>query len=199
MSDVHWERPDIINLASTRVALGPVREDLTVVYNRWVNDFWMQRTWGSPIRPRTNEAMLERVRSWGHDEETIRFTIYRHDTWQPIGLVNLQHIDLEHRVAELGIGIGEPHLRNKGYGSETVRLTLFYAFRLLNLHAVTLSYDGANPGAPKAYANAGFKPAGRYRENVIVDNRRVDLFHMDCLAREFVDPEVVHWGFPGGE
>jgi RimJ/RimL family protein N-acetyltransferase len=197
VSDFEWKRPDIINLASARVALGPVREDLAPVYNRWTNDFWMQRTWGSPIRPRSNEAMLERVQRWSRDDETIRFTIYRHDTWQPIGLVNLHNLQMDHLTAELGIGIGEPHLRGKGYGSETVRLTLFYAFRLLNLHMVHLSYDGANPGAPQAYASAGFKPAGQYREAVIVDNKRVDLFHMDCLASEFVDPEVVHWGFPG--
>ena len=42
----------------------------------------------------------------------------------------------------------------------------------------------------------GGKPAGRYREFVVVDNQRVDLIHMDCLAREFTDPDVIFWGPP---
>ncbi len=130
------------------------------------------------------------------DESSVQFTIYRHDTWQPIGSINLQNIDLDHQMAELGIGIGVAELRGQGYGTEAVKLMLFYAFRLLNLHSVQLTYDGANPGAGKAYARAGFKPVGAYREAVLVDAKRYDLIHMDCLASEFTDPEVIHWGAP---
>ena len=46
-----WDIPDVINLSSGRVALGPLREDLAPLYNRWRNDFWAQRTYGFPIRP----------------------------------------------------------------------------------------------------------------------------------------------------
>jgi RimJ/RimL family protein N-acetyltransferase len=193
-----WEKPDIINLASERVAFGPLREDLVSVYSAWRNDFWMQRTWGNPIRPRTLEQQQAALQNAMDDDDTVRFTIYRHDTWQPIGLINLQNLDLEHQSAELGIGIGAADLRGKGYGTEACRLMLFYAFRLLNLHSVYLTYDGANPGA-RAYANAGFKPVGVYREAVLVDAKRYDLIHMDCLASEFAPPAVLHWGAPPEE
>lgn len=193
-----WEQPEVINLAGKRIAIGPLREDLAPVYSKWMNDFWMQRTWGFPMRPQTVEETLEQTQRWARSEDSVHFTMYRHDTWQPIGLTDLQGIQMDHRVAELGIGIGEPQLRGQGYGSETVHLMLFYAFRLLGLHAVHLTYDGANPGAPRAYAKAGFKPAGTYREYVAIDGRRYDMLHMDCLASEFIDPEVVYWGAPGG-
>lgn len=192
-----WGKPDVINLAGERVAFGPLREELAPVYNAWRNDFWMQRTWGSPIRPVTLEQTIESLHRRAEDESTVQFTMYRHDTWQPIGSINLQNVDLDHQMAELGIGIGAAELRGQGYGTEAVKLMLFYAFRVLNLHSVHLTYDGANPGAGKAYARAGFKPVGTYREAVQIDAKRYDLLHMDCLASEFVDPEVVHWGFPG--
>lgn len=190
-----WEQPEIINLASERVAIGPLREELAPNYSKWLNDFWMQRTWGFPMRPQTVEQTLEKVQTWARDEGTVYFTIYRHDTWQPIGLTDLQGIQWDHRSCEFGLGIGETKLRGQGYGTETTKLMLFYAFRLLGLHAVHLTYDGANPGA-KAYAKAGFKAVGTYREYLCIDGIRYDMHHMDCLASEFVDPEVIHWGAP---
>ena len=73
---------------------------------------------------------------------------------------------------------------------------LFYGFRLLGLHSVFLTVDGANPGGQRAYEKAGFQPAGRYREAIMVDAKYYDLIHMDILASEFTEPDDIVWGLP---
>lgn len=191
-----WEQPNAINLSGERVALGPLREDLAPIYNRWRNDLWTQRTFGSDLRPVSLEETVESTKSQATATDAYSFTVYRHDTWQPIGKTNFHHLDLFHQTAEFGIMIGERSQWNQGFGTETARLMLFYGFRVLNLQAINLTVDGANPGGQRAYEKAGFKHAGRYREFVVVDNQRVDLIHMDCLAREFSDPDVIYWGPP---
>lgn len=189
-----WEPPNAVNLSSGRIALGPLREDLVPLYNRWRNDFWAQRTYGNPVRPVSLETSQETFQRQVESTDANIFTIYRRETWQPIGMTNLQNIQFDQGSAEFGIGILEPSFRSKGYGTETIRLMLFYGFRVLALHAIQLTVDGANPGGQRAYEKAGFKLAGRYREAVLVDAKRYDLIHMDILASEFVDPDDVVWG-----
>jgi RimJ/RimL family protein N-acetyltransferase len=191
-----WETPDVINLSSGRVALGPLREDLVPLYNRWRNDFWAQRTYGFPIRPVSLEMTLEDIQGYARSPDCHWFTIYKRDTWQPIGMTDLQNIQLDHRTAEFGIGILEPSLRGQGFGTEATKLMLFYGFRLLGLHSIFLTVDGANPGGQRAYEKAGFKLAGRYREAIMVDAQYYDLIHMDILASEFTAPDDIEWGTP---
>jgi RimJ/RimL family protein N-acetyltransferase len=194
-----WEPPDVVNLSSGRIALGPLREDLAPVYNRWRNDFWAQRTYGNPIYPVSLEVTLENTQNQARSTDAYTFTIYRRDIWQPIGKTNLQNIQFDQGTAEFGIGILEPSFRGQGYGTEATRLMLFYGFRLLGLHAIQLTVDGANPGGQRAYEKAGFKLAGRYREAVLVDAKHYDLIHMDILASEFTDPDDIVWGMPEEE
>ena len=80
-----WERPDVINFSSERIALGPLREELAPLYTKWRNDFWVQRTFGSDLRPVTLEMTIEHMRNLAASSDSYAFMIYRHDTWEPIG------------------------------------------------------------------------------------------------------------------
>jgi len=48
-------------------------------------------------------------------------------------------------------------IRNKGYGSEMLRLGVKYAFEIANADAVSLNVFQENPGAKKCYEKVGFK------------------------------------------
>jgi RimJ/RimL family protein N-acetyltransferase len=54
-------------------------------------------------------------------------------------------VDHRNRSATFGILIGEPECRGKGYGTETTRLMLDYAFTTLGLHNVMLTVFEFNP------------------------------------------------------
>ena len=66
------------------------------------------------------------------------FTIYERETLRPIGTPGLHEVTYRNRTATFGIIIGEPERRGKGYGTETTRLMLDYAFTVLGLHNVML-------------------------------------------------------------
>jgi RimJ/RimL family protein N-acetyltransferase len=186
--------PGAIMLSGARVALGPVREDLVVFYNDLRNDLMVQKTAGLSFFPVSIPQTRAMVDAPARDTASD-FTVYRHDTWQPIGSTNLRDIDFFHGTAEFGIQLHRSAW-NQGFGTETAQLILAYAFQMLNLHNVYLTVDGANPRGQRAYEKAGFRAAGRYRQAVIVDRERVDLIHMDCLASEFAMPEKLTWGPP---
>ena len=100
-------------------------------------------------------------------------------------------IDWVHRHAEWGIVIGESDARGKGYGTETARLMLDYAFTALGLNSVSLHVYEFNIPARRAYTKAGFVETGRMRQARWYAGRFWDVILMDCLASEFESP-VVH-------
>ena len=155
------ERP-VLNITGDLVALGPLRRDLLPLYQRWINDLEAARGLGAFL-PFTVEKETEWYESEAKSERSILFTIYELSTLRPIGTTALMDLDHRNRKAEFGINVGEPDCRNKGYGTETTRLMLDYAFNVVGLHNVMLGVFEFNRGAVRAYEKAGFQEVGRRR------------------------------------
>lgn len=181
------EQP-IINIQGDLVALGPYRRDLLPLYTRWINDLPAARNLGAMPRPMTADQEEEWFNGVLKDQHAVAFTIYERQTWRPIGNAGLHQISLSHRCAVFGIFIGEPEARGKGYGTETTKLVLDYAFTVLNLHSVSLITDEHNIAGQRAYRKAGFREFGRQRQGHLVGGVFQDVVHMDCLASEFTSP-----------
>ncbi len=100
----------------------------------------------------------------------------------------LMDIDAGNRRAEFGIIIGEPDCRGKGYGTETTRLMLDYAFTARGLQNVMLTVNAYNLAGLRAYEKAGFREFGRRRRCRFMGGRMWDVVYMDALADEFTSP-----------
>lgn len=174
----------IYNIEGEHVALGPIRHDLLPTYQRWINDFATLRTLGGVPRPMTMESEARWYES-ATSAQSVPFTIYEKDKGHPIGTTSLGNIDRHHRTAELGILIGDPGARGKGYGTETTRLMLDYAFTALGLNSLFLKVAEFNLAGRHAYEKAGFKVIGRRRQGYFMGGRFWDDIFMDCLASEF--------------
>ena len=181
------ERP-IINIEGELVALGPIRRDLVPTYLRWMNDWETVRTLALAPAPMTEERETAWYEGTATGGDMLIFTIYERSTWRPVGNADLRHVDWRHGTAEFGIVIGEPDARGKGYGTETARLMLDYAFTALGLHSVMLTVTAYNLAGQRAYQKAGFREIGRRREAWRFGGRRWDVIYMDCVASEFESP-----------
>ena len=190
MLDAPAEQP-IVNIVGERVALGPLRRDLIPLYQRWRNDFWVQRTFGDLPAPVTLE---QRTKWYEAQTETGTgahwFTIYELAAWRPIGTTDLFNIDYRFRVCQFGMLIGEADARGKGYGTEVTRLMLDYAFTALGLNNVMLIVAEYNLAGRRAYEKAGFKEFGRRRQSDILNGVVYDEVYMDCVAGEFESPAL---------
>jgi len=178
----------IINITGDKVALGPLRRDLLPLYERWINDFSTLLTLGLPPTAMTMEQETAWYDRAATSEQGMTFTIYERATGRPIGTTGLHDIDYRHRKAAFGIMIGEADCRGKGYGTETTRLILDYAFTALGLHNVMLTVFEYNLAGRRAYEKAGFREFGRRRQCRRMGGRLWDEVYMDCLATEFTSP-----------
>jgi RimJ/RimL family protein N-acetyltransferase len=181
------EQP-ILNIIGERIALGPLRRDLIPSYNRWRNDFYVQRTFGSLPRAVSIEETTEVFEKRAKSTEDYWFTIYEKETLRPIGTTDLFSVDFRWRICSFGMMIGEADARGKGYGTEVVRLMLDYAFTALGLNNVMLTVAEYNLAGRRAYEKAGFKEFGRRREADIMNGVTYSEIYMDCIASEFDSP-----------
>lgn len=180
----------IITVEGERVALGPLRRDLTPLYHAWITNLGTNRFLLARAASMTLDAEVEWFEGVSKRSDTAIFTIYELPEYRPVGNVELHAIDQSNRSADLGIMIGEADARGRGLGTEAVRLVCDIGFHALGLNSISLVTYGWNTAGQKAYVKAGFKEIGRRREARWFDGRYWDDILYDLLRSEFESPVV---------
>ena len=170
-------------ITGQKVYLSPVNVDDVVIYTKWMNDCEITSSLGNyrqMISLNNEKDFLVRMSAEGHN-----YAIVLLEGDFLIGNIGFADVDHVNRRANVGIFIGEPVNRNKGYGSEAMRLLLEYGFKTLNLHNIMLHVNSDNERAIASYAKAGFREYGRRRESVFKNGYYYDDVHMEALSTEF--------------
>jgi len=185
-ADADAERP-IIMIWGTLVGLGPLDRRHIPLYLRWMNDPEVTRglSRSGPFTREMEESWFERVST---NANGVPFTIYELESLRPIGTAGLHDINRHQASAGFGISIGEKDCWNRGYGTEATRLTLDYAFNVLDLKNVMLAVYSFNPRAQRAYEKAGFRVIGRRRQLIPLAGQRYDEILMDAIPEDFASP-----------
>jgi RimJ/RimL family protein N-acetyltransferase len=174
-------------LVGERVTLrGIRREDLARLWE-FNNDVEVELAGGGdPPIPQSHERLLaefdQEATKGGRDG--AQFAIEADGKF--IGQCALFRFDETAGTCELGITIGDKDYWGRGYGRESIRLLLDYAFRLRNFRKVWLRVQGNNERAMRAYRACGFVEEGRLREHVFSDGKYYDQVIMGILRHEWV-------------
>ncbi len=162
--------------------------DLDEIMKHW-NNMELRNLLGSADRgPASREEEEEFIRrTWEARKErkAFQFAIETIAEDKLIGGVGLFDLDWTSRSATVGISIYNPECWGKGYGTESMKLILSFAFRTLNLRRVELDTFDFNKRAQKCYLNLGFQEVGRRREARYIDGKYHDDILMDILREEW--------------
>ncbi len=88
--------------------------------------------------PRSTASMKDRIRTMEDDPNSIVFSICNIKSNKVIGITALLRIDWVGRAAIFYIAISQKENWSQGYGSETTRLMIDYAFETFNLNRIQL-------------------------------------------------------------
>ena len=143
-------------MKNLKVHLRPLdKSDLNERYLSWVNDFEVikyMETGTFPVRMENLEQYYDFMTNSPNHLILAIMVGQEH-----IGNITLNDINWIHRIANLGIMIGDKDYWGKGYGIEAIKLMTQHAFSKLNLHKIWLSLWDDNTAAFMTYKNAGYK------------------------------------------
>lgn len=169
-----------------RVRLTALRLDDAQTLAHWYEDGEFARLFdASPAYPKTENALIKWMESSDRDKDAVALAIRLLYSDELIGYVDISGIQWTHGCGWVAIGIGNPSYRQKGYGSEAMRLVLRFAFHELNLHRLQLTVFGYNEAAIRLYERLGFQREGVFREYLLRDGKRTDMLLYGLLAREW--------------
>ena len=139
----------------------------------------------SPASPELDE----RTRTWYQTREVqqdrLDLAVVDRATDGCVGEVVLNHWEPENRSCSFRTLIG-PGGRDRGLGSEALRLLLAHAFTATDLHRIELGVYAFNPRAQHVYEQAGFVVEGRRRDGLLFDDVWVDEILMAVLRPDWL-------------
>lgn len=173
-------------LEGEKIYLSPItaNEEIIEKFTKWLNDFKITDYTGRSASIITIEGEKKWFENHPSDTDYTFFIVSAEDD-ELIGSIGLHGIDFISRTATFGIFIGEQSGRNKGLGTEAVRLILDYGFNYLNLNNIKLDVMEFNKRAITCYKKCGFKEYGRRRKCYFLNGKYYDKIEMDILAEEF--------------
>ena len=176
-------------LVGDSIYLSPMSIEDAEKFTEWMNDFETTDYIGRSSQIVTLQGEKEYLEKNVKDNQ---FAIVSLEDDELIGTVSLEKIDYINRKATLGIFIGEKEARNKGYGTEAIKLILEYGFRYLNLNNIKLDLMEFNERAYKCYQKCGFKEYGRRRKSNFINGKYYDTIEMDILEEEFEGDYIIN-------
>ena len=131
----------------------------------------------------------EEIQKLLKENVNIRLGVFLNDG-TVIGDVALQGIDEKNRSCTIGLNIAKIANRNRGYGTEAVKLILDYGFQNLGIERVAADTLEINMPAQKALGKLGFSLEGRARQSEYFRGNRYDRLYYGLLANEWRKAEA---------
>ncbi|MFC1960392.1 GNAT family N-acetyltransferase [Chloroflexota bacterium] len=176
-------------LAGERISLTAFTDDDVPPLADWICDLDLQRLVNpGPVAPVTAQELLAEDSWLSHDRKNPQSFVFAVRTKSDnsfIGVVALSDIHKYAQHAELGINIGHPNYRGKGYGTEAMTAILHYGFTELNLNRIFLNVFSYNAPARQLYDKMGFVQEVVKREWIFCAGQKHDEITMGLLRSEW--------------
>lgn len=164
----------------------PEKKDINLWY-KWVNDIetqtFISANFWKIFYKEDEEEYYENLRK---KENDITFSIMINENWKIIWNTSLHNISYKNRNCLFWISIFDKENQNKWYWTETVKLVLKYAFEVLWLNKVKLTYVWLNERGKKVYERVGFREVGRLKDEVYIKWSYYDDVLMEIFREEFI-------------
>lgn len=173
-------------LVGNTIRLTAVKDNDLAVMEEWFNNADFLRYYDMvPAMPRTGKQLQSMLNDFDKSNERIMFAIRHNETEKIIGVTGFDEIIWSNGSATLFIGIGENGFTGRGIGKEAMQLVLDFGFYELNFHRIQLNVISYNEIAIRLYESLGFIREGTYRDFILRDGKRFDMYLYGMLNSEW--------------
>lgn len=166
------------------ILLRPVRKSDLEYLLKWMNDLEVNQYLNNhfPITEITEAKWIEELSTTRRNTDIV-FVIEVEQ--KPIGICGLHRINLIDQNAGMGMAIGEKEYWEKGYGTESLKLLVDFAFRNLNLNSLSTGAIDFNERSIKMQEKVGFRREGIRRQRFSKNGEFHDEILFGLLREEW--------------
>lgn len=169
-------------LTTERLLLKPLTiSHLSDNYVSWMNDHNVNKY----LETRGNYT-IEKLKLFLVDQEKkdIYFwAIHLKDTFEHIGNIKIDPINLDDNSGEYGILMGSKKHWGQGYAKEASQVVIDFCFKTLCLSEITLGVIENNIGAVLLYKKLGFNIYDFFNEYGLYDGEECNLLRMNLINK----------------
>jgi len=159
------------------VNLTPLTTDLVSArYVDWMNDYEIVKFTESRYARQTQQSITDFIQAAEAETSTVAWAILAGEVH--IGNIKLGPVDWHHNIADVGLIIGSKAHWGLGYGTQSIKLVVEWAFRNLQLHKITAGFYDENQGSVRAFEKAGFVHEARQSAHYLFEGRYIDRLNM---------------------
>ncbi len=168
-------------IETTSYRIRPFKDSDAELWQVWDVDPEVQAHMPEPMNvPQTLEEQLEYIKECEAEEDGYYWSIETKDGIT-IGTVALTDINQHHRIAELGVVVGDKAYWGKGVATEVVAAVVQYAFSDLGLERISAETEAGNVGVQKVLSAAGFEQDGLFKAARVKNGKRIDVLHFGAV------------------
>lgn len=172
-------------LTGKKIALRAIEpEDLDDLY-RWENDSSLWE-FGCTIAPFSRYLMKRYIESYSADiarDGQLRLMIVERETKKSIGILDCFDYDAVNRRAAVGLLVDPIHTR-QGFGRDTLKTFMEYAFHFLHLHQLYVHIAACNTASLALFLSCGFCECGH-----LTDWIQLPQGYTDALVFQKINPD----------
>lgn len=172
-----------MNLKGEKVLLRAIEKEDMEFLRGMINNSSLEKDivdWSFPISKVAQEKWYD---NQFQNKNTVRYIIEVNE--QPIGLEILANIDWKNRKATHGIKLCDKKIRGKGYGTDTLKTIMKYAFEELQLNRLYTTILEYNEASMRLHKKCGWEVEGVMKESVFKNNRYINEVQVSILKTQY--------------
>ena len=187
MNDTMLTPRDVTPMDLGRVRYTALQMENIYTHFRWNNDPELNRLDSEiPYEEETFGEFKKRFEALCYNPSPNHFDFEIHaEEGELIGVAYVARISEHNRHGLIGITIGDRDYWGKGYGRESMRLTLKFCFQTLDLHRVSAETFEYNTAWRDLVEGMGFVQEGTAREYLYREGRFWDKMNYSLLESEY--------------
>ncbi|MDY6793317.1 MAG: GNAT family protein [Thermodesulfobacteriota bacterium] len=166
------------NIKTNRLTLRPYSEKfITARYLNWLNDPKIMRFSEQRHKVHTYESCRAYLQTFQESTNTLWAIEEKLHGHGHIGNISA-YIDLNNKIADIGILIGESYAQGQGYGYEAFKGVVEYLFKYTPTRKITAGTVSANIAMIEIMHKMKMKDDGVRRRHYLIDGNEVDVIYM---------------------
>jgi len=169
------------NIETNSYLIRPFKSSDAELWQKWDVDPEVQAFMPEPFNEEQDiKEQYKYIKECETDEEGYYWSIETKDG-VTVGTVALTEINEYHKIADLGIVIGDKNYWGKGIATEVITALVTYAFEHLHVCRISAEVEQGNVGMMKVLEKAGFKQDGLLESARVKNKKRINVHHFGIV------------------